>query len=421
MLQKTIALLTAVLIACPALGQSNAATASALPQARILVATFAGEADAAARISNVARTDLERAGAGTLLAAGVFPLGHNDPIAFDVFRERGVDVLVVGSVRRLDDGTAEVRFRAYDVARELSLGAAEIPVLVSADLGRLGHGVADEVWRQLGGGRGMFSSRLALVVRRDGRYLLQVCDWDGSNPRTALDTGEPVLSLAWSPDGEQLAYTVIEAGRPVVYLQSLAGGARRLLAGPPGAHSGPAWRPDGAAVALVSTAEGGSRIVEAPLGGGPERRLLRGETSVTEPAYSADGQQLYFTSDRPGTPQVYRLQLADATMERLTYEGDYNVAPTVSADGRTLAYVTRRGARHLLALMDLDSRAGRIVDDTVDVDAPSFSANGRFVAYTDRLAGRGHLAMVTRDGRVRLTLPEIEGDVLEVAWGPAQD
>lgn len=421
MLQKTIVLLAGVLIGLGAAAQGNPADAGGARPARLLVSVFTGPAALAAPVSEVVRTDLQRAGAGNLLAAGAFPLGYNDPIAFDIFRERGVDVLVVGTARRVEDSATEVRFRTYDVARELSLGAAEIAPLVSTDLRRLGHGVADEVWRQLGGGRGVFSSRIALVVRREGRYLLQICEWDGSHGRTALDSEEPVLSLAWSPDGEQIGYTVIEGGRPVVYAQSLASGARRLLAGAPGGHSGPTWRPDGAAVALVSTAEGGSRIVETPLAGHRQLRLLRGEGAATEPAYSADGQQLYFTSDRPGTPQIYRLQLADGAMERLTYDGDYNVSPAVSPDARTLAYVTRHGGRQVLALMDLHSRSSRIVDDTLDVDAPSFSANGRFVAFTERTDGRGRLSIVTRDGALRLTLPDIDGDVLEAAWGPVVD
>lgn len=385
----------------------------------ISVAAFAGTGEAGERIAQVARSDLERSGVARIVPAGSFPLGHSDPIAFEVFRERGVDLLVVGTARPADDGRIALRFRLYDVALEQAVGGTGSAEVLSADGLRLGHRVADEAWRQITGVAGCFSSRLALVVRRDDRYLLQVADWDGSNAQTALASAEPVLSPAWSPDGENLAYAVIEGGRPVVYAQSLASGERRVVASAPGSHSAPAWRPDGGGLAVVSSTDGGSRIVEASPEGAGWRRLLRGAGISTEPAYSPDGRFLYFSSDRAGSPQIYRSRLADGAVERLTFEGDYNVSPAVSPDGTRLAFVTRRGERFALALMDLSSGRTRILDDTAGVESPSYAPNGRFVAFVERRGGRGVLAVVTGEGGGRLAIPEADDDVLEAAWGPA--
>ncbi len=388
---------------------------------RLYVAVFAGAEASGERIAAIARSDIDRSGAASLVPEGSFPLGYNDPIAFDVFAQRGVDLLLVGTARLADEGQIEVRYRVYDVALERSLDATQLPAMVSADPVRLGHRIADALWRGLTGTPGSFSSRLALVVKRDGRYLLQVADWDGSNPQLALASVEPLLSPAWSPDGHQLAYATIEGGRPVVYTQSLATGQRQLLAKEPGSNSAPAWRPDGSGLAVVMSQGGGSRIVEGRADGANWRRVMRGAAISTEPNYSADGRSLYFTSDRSGTPQIYRATLADGVVERLSFEGDYNVSPAVSPDARQLAYVTRRGDRYCLALMDLASRRVSILDDTREVESPSYSPNGRFVAYVDRPGGRGALAVVTRDGMTRLTLPSSADDILEAAWGPASE
>ena len=83
----------------------------------------------------------------------------------------------------------------------------------------------------------------------DLRYELVVADADGFNPITVVGSPEPLLSPAWSPDGERLAYVSFEKGNSAIYVQDVTtgardsswsrgsvGGASRSTAGGDGAH-----------------------------------------------------------------------------------------------------------------------------------------------------------------------------------------
>jgi TolB protein len=51
-------------------------------------------------------------------------------------------------------------------------------------------------------------------------------------------------------------------------------------------------------------------------------------------------------------------------------------------------------------------------------ESPAFAPNGETLIYATREGSRGVLATVSVDGRVRLRLPDSDGDVREPAWSP---
>ena len=94
---------------------------------------------------------------------------------------------------------------------------------------------------------GVFDTRVTYVTaeeRRDGRlYSLIVSDADGFNEYKIMESADPIMSPAWSPDSRRIAYVSFEGGRSMVYLQNVVTGQRRLLAEFPGLNSAPAWAP----------------------------------------------------------------------------------------------------------------------------------------------------------------------------------
>ena len=53
------------------------------------------------------------------------------------------------------------------------------------------------------------------------------------------------------------------------------------------------------------------------------------------------------------------------------------------------------------------------------ISPPSIAPNGRMVIYaTHDQNNHGVLALVSIDGKVKLTLPESDGEVREPVWGP---
>jgi TolB protein len=394
------------------------ATAQRTP---IAIAPFAGEAALGpTSVTSIVRADLERS--GQFRALELPPLNpvptEAGNVNYSEWRSRLADALVVGSVAARPDGRFEVRFRLHDVVKQASLGG--IAYTMSKDQVRAtGHRIADFVYEKLTGDKGVFSTRIAYVVKRGNRYELQIADADGAGEETALASFEPIISPAWSPDGRRLAYVSFENKKPVVYTHSLLDGKRQVVANFRGSNSAPAWSPDGKTLAVTLSRDGGSQIFLVNPDGSGVRRITTSSAIDTEPRYSPDGKWLYFTSDRGGSPQIYRMPSGGGEPQRVTFEGSYNVSPRPSPDGRSLAYITRNGGRFQVALQDLANRQVQIITDSERDESPSFAPNGRMILLATVLGGRGLLSAVSADGRFKQRLTAATGaDVREPAWGP---
>ncbi len=383
----------------------------------IAIAPFQGESLLQQQLTGVVRADLERSGLFAPVDGGSQPIAENAVPALPDWKARGADVLAVGTVSAAAGGRYEARFRLYDTVKQSAVGG--MAFVFSASQSRAAaHRIADYIYEKLIGEPGVFSTRVAYVVKSPGRYELQVADADGFNAQPALTSREPIISPSWSPDGSRLAYVSFEKKKPVVYVHSLATGQRTVVANFKGSNSAPAWAPDGRRLAVVLTKDGGSQMYVINADGSGVRRLASSSGIDTEPFYSPDGAWIYFTSDRGGTPQVYRLPAAGGAVERVTFEGGYNVSPRLSPDSKTMAFVTRNNGRFQVAVMDVASRQTMMVTDSNKDESPSFSPNGRMILYATELGGRGVLAAVSSDGRVKQKLSVQAGDVREPAWGP---
>jgi dipeptidyl aminopeptidase/acylaminoacyl peptidase len=91
-----------------------------------------------------------------------------------------------------------------------------------------------------------------------GLNQLYVANADGTGLSQLTDHSQPVADPVWSPDGQQLAYTVFHADTPAttqqeVYVTSVDGSDTRNLSNDPEHWDyGPSWSPDGRAIAFVS-------------------------------------------------------------------------------------------------------------------------------------------------------------------------
>jgi TolB protein len=388
----------------------------------IAIVPFAGEGALGQGISAIVRSDLERS--GLFRALEVPPLSPPPTEASSVnyaeWRSRLADALVLGSVAARPDGRFEVRFKLFDTVKRQDLSGVAY-TLSREQVRTTAHRIADFIYEKLTGEKGVFSTRIAYVVKRGNRYELQIADADGAGAETALVSFEPIISPAWSPDGRRLAYVSFEAKKPVVYVHSLLDGKRHVTANFRGSNSAPAWSPDGSKLAVTLSREGGSQIFLVNPDGSGLRRITTSSAIDTEPRFSPDGQWLYFTSDRGGSPQIYRMPAAGGEPQRVTFDGSYNVTPRLSPDGKMLAYITRNGSKFQVALLDLSNRQGQVVTESDRDESPSFSPNGRMILHATVLGGRGVLSAVSSDGRVKQRLSATAGDVREPAWGPFID
>ena len=386
----------------------------------IAIVPFRAEAGLAQALTPVVAADLARSGLFSMVdAGGLNPLPYEpQDVNYAIWRARGADAVVIGSVAPLPDGRYDVRFRLMDVAKQAQL--AGFAYTANATQLRLtAHRIADVIYEMLTSGKGVFSTRIAYIVKKGKRYELQVADADGYGAQTVRWSDEPIISPSWSPDGTRLAYVSFEQKKAVVYVQSLMTGQYQAVANYWGSNSAPTWSPDGRTLAVVLSKEGGSQIYFISTDGkGQPRRMTNSSAIDTEPNFSPDGELLLFTSDRGGSPQIYGMPAAGGDPRRLTFEGSYNVTPRVSPDGKSFTFIQRNGGRFNVAVQDMTTRQVQVLTDGVIDESPSFAPNGRMILYATEVRGRGVLSAVSSDGRVKQRLTEDAGDVREPAWGP---
>ena len=419
-LLRVLAIGLALLGAVPVQAQFRVDVAGiGLNQLPIAVSAFRGEDAAPQKIAAIVQADLERSGQFRAVDAAGGVLDELSRPDVTLWRQKGADSLVTGSVARLADGRYDVRFRLWDVVRGQDLGGQSYAV-TQGDLRLAAHRIADFVYEKLTGDKGAFSTRIAYVTKNAQRYQLWVADADGENAQSALASPEPIISPAWSPNGNQLAYVSFESRKPVVYSHDVASGKRRLIANFKGSNSAPAWSPDGRTLAVTLSRDGGSQLFVIDANGGEPRRLAQSSSIDTEPAYSPDGKHIYFVSDRGGAPQIYRMPASGGAAERVTFTGSYNISPTLSPDGRWLAYISRVSGAFKLHLMELAGGAVTVLTDTVADESPSFAPNNRLIVYATQQQGREVLMTTTLDGRIKARLTGQSGNIREPDWGPFQ-
>ena len=372
------------------------------------------------QVTPVVAADLARSGLFKIVdPTGAVPVPYEpEQIVYPMWKARGAEALVIGTITPTADGRYDVRFRLLDAVKQTQLAGLQYSV-APGQLRLIAHKIADVIYEKLTGSPGVFATRITYVMRRGTRYELQVSDADGFGAQTILASNEPIISPTWSPDGNRLAYVSFERRKPIVYVQSLTTGQRTAVANFFGSNSAPAWSPDGRRLAVVLTKDGGSQMfmIDAE-GRGQATRLSTSVGIDTEPNFSPDGQSIIFTSDRGGSPQIYRMPASGGPAQRLTFEGTYNVSPRHAPDGKSFTFVRRDGGRFSVAVQDFATRQIQVLTDGPVDESPSFAPNGRMILYASEVRGRGILAAVSSDGRVKQRFTESGGDVREPAWGP---
>ena len=374
-------------------------------------------------LAAIIRANLGRSGRFKVMDAARQPQQPTEfaAINFADWRKLGMESLVIGQISPAPEGAYEVRFRLIDIYRGQQIAGFRIPARADK-LRRVAHQVSDLIFERLTGVPGAFDTRIAYITVREAAdgplHTLEVADADGHNARALLESSQPLLSPAWSPDGRQIAYVSFEGRRPAIFIQDVPSGRRERIAAFAGINSAPAWSPDGQKLAMTLSRDGNTEIYVMELKTGALRRLTRHRAIDTEPAWSPDGQKLAFTSDRSGAPQIYEIDARGGEPRRVSFAGDYNARPEYAPDGRTMALVHGADGAYRIGLLDLGNGFIRPLSETGLDESPSFAPNGAMIIYATTGAGGAGLAAVSADGRIRQRLGLAGGEAREPAWGP---
>lgn len=375
-------------------------------------------------VAQVVSSDLARSGRFA-------PLAESDmlqkpttgaEIDFGDWRIIDTEVVVVGRISPEPGGQYLLEFRVFDVFRGDQLMGYRL-TSDAAGMRRAAHKISDLIFEKLTGIKGVASTRIAYVnVRGDRKkptYRLVIADADGENARVLMESPQPIMSPAWSPDGRKLAYVSFENGGSQIFVQELRTGARRRVSARKGVNSAPVWSPDGRRLAVtLSKGDGNLDVYVLELSSQVLTRLTRWPSIETEPSWSRDGDYVYFTSDRSGGPQVYKVAKDGGSPVRITFEGNYNARPRVSPDGKKVAVVHNDRGNYRIAVVDVERAYTQVLTEGSLDESPAFAPNGEMIIYASGLGGRGVLSTVSVDGRFEQRLAAADGEIREPAWSP---
>jgi TolB protein len=339
------------------------------------------------------------------------------------WRADGNDYVAVGRVTPLPDAELAIDVDLVNVLNGQRLTSQRFTAAPNA-LRNAAHRVSDAIYEKIVGVRGAFATRIAYVAVNGQPpaqvFQLIVADADGENPRMVLESRHPLMSPAWSGDGQWLAYVSFENHRSAVFVQEVRTGERRQVSARAGINGAPAWSPDRRQLALTLGGVGGNPdIYVLDLATQNLIRITDDPAIDTEAVWAPDGSALYFTSDRAGGPQIYKVGLqSGARPKRITFEGTYNARPRISADGKELAMVTLDQGNYRIAVQDLQSGAVRVLSRGRLDTSPSFAPNSAALIYSEQEGTRGVLATVAVDGLTGQRLKSDLGEVREPVWGP---
>lgn len=169
----------------------------------------------------------------------------------------------------------------------------------------------------------------------------------------------------WSPDGNKIAYMVIDAQGSLIWVVDADGGNPHAVTTAPGFDSEPSWSPDGN---WILYAHNGNLQRVSPAGGTPVPIPCSG--GCIQAAYSPDGQSIIYTGNSAGPPvnqDIYRMDADGQNVEQLTTATENDADAAWSPDGASLVFIRIFENNHLhLFRLDLDG------SDPVDIGTGHF-------------------------------------------------
>lgn len=275
----------------------------------------------------------------------------------------------------------------------------------------------------------------------DQFYVQPGCEWmkAGSRGGPALTVGVPRLGhYAWSQDGSRVAFAVGDS----IFAYTTDGGESELL----GVHTvdsslphSLAWSPDGELIAYVNgnshwrtsanVAHASIWILDAK--GGEPIPVTDEEHLNVSPQWLPNSRHLLFVSDRDGSRGIYVVEVGSegpiGTARSVPGASDPH-SISVSADGRKLAYARFADRQNIWSIPIPDSGSISLRDDLGDaipittgnqvIERFSLSPDGEWIAFDSYLQGKFGIYKQPLSGGAPQLVVDITGNAFEPSWSP---
>jgi TolB protein len=384
-----------------------------------------GAEESSQTISDVVTNDLGRSGYFAPLDPATFLeqiKSFDQQPVFASWQQIKTKALVTGQ-SYLEGGKLRVEFRLWDVNTQQQLAAQQFTT-TPKNARRIGHMIADVIYKQMTGFDGYFDTRIVFVSEegpKDKRVKkLAIMDQDGFNPRPLSDGRDLVLTPRFSPAANEITYMSFGKAEPRVFLMNIDSKQREIVGEFANMSFSPRFSPDGQKV-IMSLQEGGnSDIYELDLRSRQLRRLTNVPAINTAPSYSPDGSMIAFESDRGGAQQVYVMSADGSNQNRISFGNGRYSTPVWSPDGKWIAFTKQGGGKFAIGVMKPDGSGERILTEGYHNEGPTWAPNSRVLMFfrdTQGASGGPQLWSVDITGYNEQQVPT-PGFASDPAWSP---
>ena len=354
-------------------------------------------------------------------------------IEYSIWDRMGADWLLSGQIEGSGEGyvlVLEAHSVVYGALEER--GRFPLPDPLDPDFRMAVHRASDAVVDWIFDEPGMAATRIAFSMsRNDGETReIYTVDSDGENLRRVTDHEDLALSPDWSPDGDRILYSAIEAETRQwrIFETDLAAGSASLVQPlREGNYYTPAYLPDGERIAFQVHTGSRTGLFRYDLGRNCcLTNLTEGRAEDLNPSFSPDGRWLVFNSNRLGSavPQIYVMGADGGGAELVSpYEygrAGYYTAPDWAPFGDRIAFtgrVGRSGRFHILVARRGDRSSLLQLTAEGNNEDPSWAPDGRHIVFVGRRDwGYGLMVVDTATGAIRTVLRGV--DVGEPDWSP---
>jgi len=333
-------------------------------------------------------------------------------VAYGNLNADGANLAVAGYLSDVNNPTAPIALQ------KIYRGAT-----TDTDARRLAHQFADDIISRLSGGLpGIAQTQIAYVSAKAGNKEIWVMDYDGANQHQLTHMRTTSLTPRWSPDASRIAFSCFvpvemtrrdeRTGSVVRYTITssqicvYSTASNRLISFPRfrGTNNSPAWSPDGQEIAFSSSQSGDPEIYTIGADGSHLHRLTFSAGVNTSPAWNPKtGKEMIFVSDRggDGVPVLYQMNSDGTNVSKIALpDMGYVIDPAWSPNGQLVAFSWRRpSGNYDIYVMDIVSH--QLVELTKDEgrnERPSWAPDGRHLVFESTRTGTRQIWSMLADG-----------------------
>lgn len=394
--------------------------AGGVKKVKVAMPLFAGPNDLASPAWAILKKDLEIAQVYDVIDPKTYPtqasISSISQAKLSDFSLIGADFIITGSLTPAGDKSVNLKLEAADITGKVVTSIDYKPFKDAVYLSI--NNFVDSFLKDSLGLSPMFNSKIVSVMQKGSSRTLYTCRPDGTGgfPLLKSKPDDIVLSPAFSPNGNRIAFVSYAKKNPDLWLIDFSQGNATLLSGSRGLNTAPAFHPSGQKLALTMSKDGNQSIYMMDLGTKAVSRLVNSVGIDTSASFSPDGGRMVFCSDRGGTPQLYIKDFSTGKETRITFQGRKNTEPRFSPKGDLIAFTYVDGGAFRVATIRPDGSDLRVFGGTEFEDfSPAFSPDGRLIVFA---SGDGNLYISDLNGSKPVRVTSSGGKFSQPTWSP---